>query len=217
MAALVAELGLTDRHPQPALPPPVRTLRRTAPMSPDRVIRTLAELLPDGAVIVEEAPTHRDEIQEQLPVTTPASYFTCAAGGLGWALPASMGMALARPDRKVVALLGDGSCAYSVQALFTAARLALPLTVIVLDNGGYAAIRLLGQAIGADMPPEMTELSDCLDLVTVARGFHCAADRVTRGEQLRGALETALRSRRPYLLDIVLDDTGSDIYPDRHE
>jgi len=111
LIALRNELGLTapgGPHDSP------RPRRRTGCSMPSPTGP------PADAVIVEEAPTHRDAIQEQIAIGAPSSYFTCGGGVLGWALPAAVGIALARPECKVVALLGDGATMYSVQALFTA-------------------------------------------------------------------------------------------------
>ena len=86
----------------------------------------LREVMPDDAVIVEEAPSHRNAMHDHLPIRRSDGFYCGASGGLGWALPAAVGIGLARPERRVVCLLGDGSSLYSIQALWTAAEHRAP-------------------------------------------------------------------------------------------
>ena len=87
--------------------------------------------MPDDAVLVEEAPSHRPAMQKFMPMRGQDSFYTMASGGLGYSLPAAVGMALGRPGVRTVCLIGDGSAMYSIQALWTAAQRKLPLTVVV--------------------------------------------------------------------------------------
>jgi thiamine pyrophosphate-dependent acetolactate synthase large subunit-like protein len=103
-----------------------------------------------------------------------------------------VGAALARPARAVVAVIGDGSAMYGVQALWTAARERLPITVIILDNAEYAAVRLLGQAAGSGKLPG-TALGG-LDFVRLARGMGSAARRVE--DPRRAGRRSQRRDRR---------------------
>ncbi|MEW1659423.1 thiamine pyrophosphate-dependent enzyme [Streptomyces sp. NPDC093707] len=100
-----------------------------------------------------ELPTFREVRWRHLPVRQGGGYYNAASGGLGRALPASVGIALTDPSRPVVCLLGDGSAPYSIQALWTAARLGLRLIVIVLNNGEYAAMKALSRTFDAHHPP----------------------------------------------------------------
>src|SRR5687767_15554977 len=80
-------------------------------------------------------------MQTHLPIGRPHSFFTCASGGLGHSLPAAVGIALARSaTQRIIGLFGDGSAMYSIQALWSAARLKLPMTIVIVNNGGYAAL-----------------------------------------------------------------------------
>src|SRR4051794_23861112 len=99
-------------------PPPVAP---SAPMSGAFVLQALAALLPTEAMVVEEAPSHRNAMHAHLPIRRVGGFAAAASGGLGWALPAAVGFALADAGRRVVCLLGDGSSLYSIQALWTAA------------------------------------------------------------------------------------------------
>ena len=93
------------------------------------------------SVIVEEAPTARAVMHRHLPIFEPETFYTMCSGGLGHSMPAAVGVALARPDKKVIALIGDGSAMYAIQALRSAAQLKLPITFIILKNRRYAALR----------------------------------------------------------------------------
>jgi benzoylformate decarboxylase len=206
---LIAELPATHRRtvagrgPRPGV-------SATAPMTGAYVLHVLAGLLPPEAMVVEEAPSHRNAMHEHLPIRRVGGFAAGASGGLGWALPAAVGWALGDPGRPVVCLVGDGSSLYSIQALWTAAQHGLPVTVLVLNNGGYGALKALGRAMGIERPPGV-ELPG-LDLVGIARGFGCTASRVDAGADLSEALRSALAGRGPALLDIMVDATIERLY-----
>ncbi|MGW4905295.1 benzoylformate decarboxylase [Streptomyces sp. NPDC004270] len=194
---------MTARRMPPARPAP------PAPATSDAItqaflVATLARLRPADSVIVEEAPSTRPVMCEYLPNNRPESFYTCASGALGHSLPAAVGIALARPDQRVVALLGDGSSMYSIQALWTAARLGLPLTVIVVNNASYATVDRFAQRFGIEKPVG-TALPG-LDFAGLARAQGCAGSTVSRPEALADALREALTSPVPHLLEVVVGD-----------
>jgi benzoylformate decarboxylase len=180
------------------------------PISPEFVMHMLAEAMPRDAVIVEEAPSHRAAMQRHLPIRTSGGFYNMASGGLGWGLPAAVGVALAEPTRRVICVIGDGSTMYSVQAWWTAAQLQLPLTTVVLNNAGYGAMRAfsqmmkLGDVPGIDLPG--------LDFVALAMGQGCDAVRVTHAHELAGALGAALHAPGPSVVEIGVEDTVADLY-----
>jgi benzoylformate decarboxylase len=207
----VAELLRLVKPAERADPP--RLVRPGAPalgdpLHPAAVLATLARALPAGAILVEEAPSHKDIVHEQLPITRPRGYVTTGSGALGWGLPVAVGRALT--GERVVCVVGDGSSLYCVQALWTAARRRVPLTVVVLNNRRYEAVSALGRRIGVPTIPG-TDLPE-LNFVALANGFGCPAARVTRADDLRECLETALTHDGPYLLDIAVEATGAPLY-----
>ncbi|TWH68575.1 benzoylformate decarboxylase [Micromonospora olivasterospora] len=155
---------------------------------------------------MQESPSNLAALRRRLPTTRPGSYFTMASGGLGFGLPAAVGIALAERDtgrcRPVVAVIGDGSFHYSVQALWTAARLRLPLAVVVPVNQQYAILKSFAElkhtpgVPGLDLPG--------LDVTAVARGYGCAGEAVERPEQLGEALRAALAADRPTVLPVPI-------------
>src|SRR5207237_8140621 len=125
----------------PARPPPAVPARAPR-VPPDRLtdrylLQQTPALRPPDSIVMEEAHSTRGPMHDYLPMLEPDSFYTCASGGLGHGLPAAVGVALARSDRKVLALLGDGSALSSILGLWTAAALALPLPFLMLNNRSY--------------------------------------------------------------------------------
>jgi benzoylformate decarboxylase len=154
---------------------------------------------------VEEAPTARPWMQQYLPMTRPGTFFTMASGGLGFGMPAAVGIALAQRDRRVIALIGDGSSMYSIQSLWSAAQLGLDVTFVVLNNGGYAAMKrhagLLGFAPGEKIVG-IAVPGIRYDQLAAAQG--CPGERVTDAQGLHAGLEAALARKGPSLLEVVI-------------
>jgi benzoylformate decarboxylase len=166
--------------------------------------------MPQDAIVVEEAPSHRPAIQQYLPRPGADSFYTMASGGLGYSLPASVGVALARPGRRIVCLIGDGAAMYCIQAIWTAAQRGLPITFVVMNNSGYGAMRAFSQIMQAHRPPGI-DLPG-LDFVALARGLGCPRKRVTEVERLDPALGEALAANGPALVDVVVDDATTDLF-----
>ena len=182
------------------LPPPPRA---GDPIAAEYLVHTLSSALPDDAVLVEEAPSHRPAMQEFMPMRGQDSFYTMASGGLGYSLPAAVGIALGRPGVRTVCLIGDGSAMYSIQALWTAAQRKLPLTVVVINNSGYGAMRSFSQVMqvrnvpGLDLPG--------IDFVGIAEGFGCDAVRVAKSSELAPALKRGLAHNGVSLIDVKVD------------
>jgi benzoylformate decarboxylase len=168
-------------------------------------MHTIARLRPTNSVIVEEAPSSRPAIQAYLPIDAPSGFFTTASGGLGYGLPAAVGVALANPARRTIAIVGDGSSLYAIQALWTAVQWRAPLTVVIVNNGGYEALRTFGDLLG--IKPVGVEIPG-VDLVALARGQCCEGVRVVEPEALEPALATALSADGPMLVDVCVAPSG---------
>lgn len=158
-AAVLTDLRLGIRTlmagpPPPHRPSPASRASTTHPsgahLTSALACQRLAERLRRGDIVVEEAPSARTAMQRHLPMRFPDQFYTCASGGLGHGLPAAIGVALARPGQRVVALLGDGSAMYSIEGLYTAARLGVPVVFVVLANGKYQSLIDFGRYPPAD-------------------------------------------------------------------
>ncbi|MGE7472563.1 benzoylformate decarboxylase [Bosea sp. NPDC003192] len=213
LAALLEQLGPSGRPlPAPRVVPP-------APGPADPIpgafaLNILSRLLPPGAIVVEEAPSHRPAIQRYLPMAGADSFYTMASGGLGYSLPASVGVALARPGRRIVCLVGDGSAMYSIQSLWTAAQHNLPITFLVLNNAGYGAMRAFSRSMQISAPPGI-DLPG-IDFVGMATSLGCRAARVGAAADLAGQLHEALASDGPFLVDIPVDRGTVQLYGTDH-
>jgi benzoylformate decarboxylase len=189
--------AVSEKRPEPAAP------EATAPMTVDYLLYTLGRLLPPEAIITEESPSSKKQIYEYLRAKRPGSYYTTGSGGLGFALPAAVGLKMARPQRPVVCLIGDGASMYSIQALWNAAQYDAPVLVVVVDNGQYTILKSFGDMLGARGSIPGLDLPG-LDLVRAAETFGCKGERVERAEELPEALEWALRTGHPTLLDVLV-------------
>ncbi|HKT67588.1 MAG TPA: thiamine pyrophosphate-dependent enzyme, partial [Burkholderia sp.] len=194
--------------PAPRPPRP----RAEAPAAGERMsvafaLQTLADVRDAHDIVVEEAPSARSVMQDYLPFTRSGTFYTMDSGGLGYGMPAAVGVALAQPGRRVIALIGDGSSLYSIQALWSAAQLKLPITFVILNNRRYAALQDFAPVFGfgPDDPVQGTDLPD-LDFVALAQGMGCRGMRVADAARLRATLTDvltdALRADAPVVVDV---------------
>lgn len=181
------------------------------PMNPDLVMLRAVEAMPRNGVVVEESLLSGRALLSVLPFRDRQSYYGLASGGIGFALPGAIGIQLAQPDRPVLAIVGDGSAMYSIQALWTAAHLKLPITYLITNNRSYRIIkeRLLAfhgndRFIGMDFrdPP--------LNFVGLANSMGMNAVQVTAPDDVYSAVKQAMASGGPSLIDAhVADGFGS--------
>lgn len=205
-AAVRQLLELTTPRGQAASPGWPRPLPVTAapgePLTAEFVLQALARQLPEGTVIVEEAPSHRRAQQQFLPMRQPGSLYTAASGGLGWSMPAAVGIALADPSRPVLCLIGDGGAMYSPQAIWTAVQQNVPVTFLILNNAGYGSMKGFAALHGVSTAPSFDLPS--LDLAVLARGMGCEAYHVTTPDELLARLAVVGKRDQPLLLDVQL-------------
>jgi len=185
----------------PAVPPSAPALA-PARLTDRFLMQQLAALRPSDSIVVEEAPSSRAAMHEYLPMLAPDSFYTCASGGLGHGLPAAVGVALGRPGRRVIALLGDGSAMYSIQGLWSAAELALPVTFVIVNNGGYRALDEFAPHFGLTSLPGT--LLPHLDFCALARAQGVEALRVGRCAELDAALSAAFAASGPVLVEVCV-------------
>jgi benzoylformate decarboxylase len=204
---------LARRLPQREVPPPeqFRPPQAPEPAHPLRaghVLAALAERLPRDAVVVEECPVDRPELHERLLAREPLGFLSAAMGGLGFALGGATGVRMALPERPVVAVVGDGSSIYGIQALWSAVHYRVGVLFVILSNGGYAIMDRLAERQGGDAPwPGFAEV----DVAALARGFGCPARKIATHDELVRELDEAvptLATRdEPLLLDVAIAPT----------
>jgi benzoylformate decarboxylase len=183
-----------------------------APISVPRLAAELEAALPADAIVVDEAITASLDLARTVQFERPGDYVGARGGGIGQALPGALGVKLAHPDRPVVALSGDGSAMYSIQALWTAAHHDLAAVFVILNNREYRILKhnmdTYRQRFGAKPDrgyPHMDLVAPDLGFVDLARGMGVEAMRVGTPAELRPALDKALGARRPFLLDVAIE------------
>jgi benzoylformate decarboxylase len=183
----------------------------SSPISVPRAMAEIEAALPANAIVVDESITAGPDLLRTVQLE-PGDFVGARGGGIGQALPGALGVKLAQPGRPVVAVSGDGSAMYSIQALWTAAHHDLGVVFVILNNREYRILKhnmdTYRQRFGAKPDrgyPNMDLVSPDLGFVDLARGMGVGAARVTAPGELRPALEKALAAGRPYLLDVVIE------------
>lgn len=176
-------------------------------MHPLPAVQAALAALPPETVVVDEAVTSDPYVRAFHAVHRPGRFLYSRGGGLGWGLPAAMGVSLGRDREPVVAVLGDGSFLYSPQALWTAVRENLPVVSVVLNNRGYLILRrflaaMRGEAGGATACVGMDIAEPSVDLAAIARGLGARAVRVERLAEVGQAVREALADGLPTVLDV---------------
>jgi thiamine pyrophosphate-dependent acetolactate synthase large subunit-like protein len=200
-AALAERVGKRDGVLSPAGGAPAAFRPADGePLRARHVLAALADRLPRDVVVVEETPSSRPDLHRLLRAREPLGFLSAAMGGLGFALPAAVGVRLARPDRPVVAVVGDGSSLYAIQALWSAARYRAGVLFVILSNGGYAIMdRLAG---GRGPWPSF----DDVDVAGLARALACPARSMDAYDDVVAAFDEVvpgLATREdPLVLDI---------------
>jgi benzoylformate decarboxylase len=185
--------------------PPEST--REYPMTADYVFSVLSKIMPSNPIIAEEVPSMVGDLYRHVFLDEPGSFYSVRSGILGFAMPLAVGLQLARPDRRVVCPVGDGSAQYSIQALWSAAQYNAPVVFLLFRNGDYSALRGFRDftKLGPNVPG--LELPG-IDAVLIAQAFGLAAREVDRPEDLAPALGEAFTSRDPWLISVNVQRGG---------
>ena len=174
-------------------------------IDPDWLMMRIADCIPADAIIVDEGLTTSKNLLHFLPHRDRYSYFGMVSGGIGWGIAAAVGVQLAQPNRRVVAISGDGSAMYSPQALWTAAHLELPILFLIFNNQGYRILkeRLLAFH-GNDQYIGMNLREPSIDFTGLATSFGMRAKKITETAQFEAAFKSAVISDAPCLFEIML-------------
>jgi benzoylformate decarboxylase len=183
-----------------------------APIAVPRLMADLEAALPPEAIVVDESITASIDLARTVQFERAGDYVGARGGGIGQALPGALGVKLAHPDRPVVAVSGDGSAMYSIQALWTAAHHDLAVVFVILNNREYRILKhnmdTYRQRFGAKPErgyPNMDLVAPDLGFVDLARGLGVEGVRVSRPGELRPALDKALGAGRPFLIDVAIE------------
>ncbi|HLK80522.1 MAG TPA: thiamine pyrophosphate-dependent enzyme [Xanthobacteraceae bacterium] len=202
-----SEASLADRE---ALRAKARALAKMTPIQPLALLGAIGDMLPRDAVVIEEALSSSPGIRQLIRSDDPQSYFGLRGGGIGWGLPAAIGVKLALPHRPVVALIGDGSAMYTIQALWTAAHYRIPVAFVILNNSSYRILKqrlhaLRGHAEQADAYVGMELLDPAIDFVGLSRSLGVEAERAKTVHEATDLIGKALNDGAPMLIDVELD------------
>ena len=194
----------------------VAAIPSNAPLTANNIAATVAHLLPENAIVIDESITCAPSFFKETSKAAPHDWLQICGGSIGAGFPLATGAAVACPDRKVVALQADGSGMYTLQALWTQARENLDITTIVLSNRAYAILKHELKNVGAlaanavskttgSIAHDMMELSrPNLDWLSIAKGMGVEAGRATDVSSLAAEINRGLQSEGPYLIEAVL-------------
>src|SRR5262249_48057079 len=182
-----------------------------SPMGSLALVREVAQATPAGATIVEETISAAG-VRRFFRCEDAKSFFGLRGGGIGWGLPAAVGVKLALPDRPVIAMIGDGSAMYTCQALWTAARESLAIVYVIFNNASYRILKqrtlaLKGFSAEDDFYVGMDLDKPFIDHVGLARSLGVPGERVEKAAEVGAAMGRGLASGAPYLIDVRIDPT----------
>jgi acetolactate synthase I/II/III large subunit len=208
LEALAIELGAISTPPA-GVAAPRRPALPTGAITPASIASILGAMLPENAIVVDESVTTGREFFPETAGAPPHDWINNRGGSIGYGMPVAIGAAIACPDRKVIALEGDGSAMYTVQSLWTMAREGLPIITLIFANGTYNILRGELTNVGVRNPgPRAVDMLSIgrpsIDWVSLARGMGAEGSRVETCEQLVNSLNAGLRSQGPYLIEVAL-------------
>jgi len=181
-----------------------------SPMGPLALVHAIAQATPAGATIVEETISSSAGVRHFFKCEDSKSFFGIRGGGIGWGLPAALGVKLALPKRPVIAMIGDGSAMYTCQALWTAAHESLAVVYVIFNNASYRILKqrtlaLKGFSAEDDKYVGMDIDKPLVNYVELARSLGVPGQRVEKATEVGPAIGRALASGGPYLIDVRID------------
>ena len=202
-----SEATLAERH---ALKAKAKALAGKTPVQALALLNAIGDMLPKDAVVIEEVLSSSPGIRQLIRSDDPQSYFGLRGGGIGWGLPAAIGVKLALPHRPVVGLIGDGSAMYTIQALWTAAHYRIGVVFVILNNTSYRILKqrllaLRGHAEQADTFVGMELTDPTIDFIGLARSLGVAGERAKTVHEATDLIAKGIAANAPLLIDVDLD------------
>jgi benzoylformate decarboxylase len=203
----VSDAILAERE---ALYAKARAAAANRPVEPLALLHAIGAMLPKDAVVVDETISSGPGIRQMMRSDDPQSFFGLRGGGIGWGLPAAIGVKLALPDRPVVALIGDGSAMYTCQALWTAAHDRIGVVFVIFNNRSYRILKQRlhaqrGHAAQADVYVGMELVDPPIDFVGLARSLGIAGERAKTVQEATDLVSAGLKDGASLLIDVELD------------
>ena len=196
----------------PVLQPAQRPDRPRGPLTAPKVCKAVGHLLPERAIVIDEAITSGLMLGVMTAGGPRHDLITLTGGAIGQGLPNAVGAAVACPDRPVIALVGDGTAMYTLQALWTMAREQLHVVSIIFNNASYSVLNVELERVGADQvgPKARSQLDlegPRLDFARLAQGMGVHAVRASDAEAFCQALEYALATPGPHLIEAMVPES----------
>ncbi|WP_043231091.1 thiamine pyrophosphate-dependent enzyme, partial [Pseudomonas sp. CF161] len=200
LEALVGVVRQSERPLPEALPRPAPIVEEGGLLRPETVFDLIDQLAPKDTIYVKESTSTVGAFWQRVEMREPGSYFFPAAGGLGFGLPAAVGVQLATPERRVVAIIGDGSANYGITALWTAAQYGVAVVFIILKNGTYGALRWFADVLGVSDAPGLDVPG--LDFCAIGLGYGVHSLQANTAQEFAAAFSEALAGQRPVLIEV---------------
>jgi len=180
------------------------------PITPLSLVASVADAVPDNAIVVDESISSGGGLRELLKPRDPKGFYGLRGGGIGWGLPAALGIKLAQPGRPVVALVGDVSAMYTIQSLWTAAHDSIPVVYVIFNNASYRILKqrtlaLKGFSAEDDKYVAMDLVNPRLDYVGLAKSMGVPGELVEKTADIGPGIHRGLASGGPYLVDVRID------------
>ena len=177
------------------------------------VFSKVREVMPADTILLEESPSNLADLHKAWPITFPEGFYTFASGGLGWNVPAAVGVALAEKvsgkNRPVVAIIGDGSFQYSIQGIWTAKQQKLPVIYIVPVNREYGILKSFAENQNTPNVPGL-DIPD-LDYVALAKGYGCIGKHANNLDELATYCKEALKESIPTIIEVPITKSIPDL------
>jgi len=181
-----------------------------SPMTAGRMMSEIGDAMASDTVLFDESITSGGYLMRYLRFPDTGRHYRATGGGLGPGMPAPIGIKLARPDRPVMSIVGDGSALYTIQSLWTAAHHKIPVTWVIANNKSYRILKLnmlehLGEGAAGREFVAMDLVDPPLDFAQIAASFGVKGARIEHPDEIGDALREAQGSGEPRLLDIVIE------------
>jgi benzoylformate decarboxylase len=208
--ARLADLAARAEQRHEAVAASLAKMDDARPMPPVRALTEIAAALPPNGVVVDESITATTDVARVFDFKAPGDYFGQRGGGIGQGIAGALGVAVALPERPLVAISGDGSAMYTIQSLWTAALLELSIVFVILANREYRVLKHNMDIYRArfdaasNRPYPHMDLSPTLDFTALARGMGITAERIEDPAALQRAVSQAIAKRGPHLIEVVV-------------